>query len=244
MQNVLANLLAAIGVPAGVFGGVSVITYIRRGWSLSRSNSTSRPINGTRWSFDYFQYNFTLGLVYVTALVSYATSTKPANPRIAALPLSLLVAQVCSQLLVVCILSSAGIAYPFTASSMEKGTRPIRPALYTIIEDVVSVDGGGGTAFRTSWDSRYQCSPDTRALLGHLSLFWGCSGLTMSAAVMVAIFVVPNADVSWALGMSFSTDFELYHSDLRSAWTVPWAWAAIMAIITKFWTKRALAFHT
>ena len=143
-------------------------------------------------------------MVYITALVTYASSTTPAKPRVAALPLSLLVAQVCIQLLGVYIMSSAGLAYPFTASSMKKGTRPFRPALYTIVEDIVAVDGGKGTAFRRTWDRRYQRSPDTRALLGHLSLFWGCSGLTLSAAMIVVIFVVPNPDVSWALGMSFS----------------------------------------
>ena len=106
---------------------------------------------------------------------------------------------------------------------MSKGTRPVRPAIYTIIEDVLAVDGGAGTAFRQSWNERYQASPDTRTLLGRLSLFWGCSGLVTAAGVIVAVLKVTNEDVGWALG-----------------WTLPWAWVAIMASITKIWARRAL----
>ena len=87
----------ALGVPTGIFGAASLLSYVQRAYSLSRRDSTTRPIGGSRWALDYFQWNFTLGFCAITALITYATATTPARPRVVALPLSVLVSWHCKR---------------------------------------------------------------------------------------------------------------------------------------------------
>jgi hypothetical protein len=120
---------------------------------------------------DYFNWNFAFGFLYITAVIVVSTILKPAKPRIAALPLSLLLLQVCTQLLATTILVPMRMRYPFRFSSMPKGD-VARPALYTIIEDVVAVDGGQGTRFCEIFNQRYLASAPTRRLLREMDLLW------------------------------------------------------------------------
>jgi hypothetical protein len=43
-----------LGVPTGISGSVSQVSYIQRLWSLVRSDSTTPPIGGSRCGLDYF----------------------------------------------------------------------------------------------------------------------------------------------------------------------------------------------
>jgi hypothetical protein len=66
--------------------------------------------------------------------------------------------------------------YPFRFSSMSRGD-VARPVLYTIVEDVVAVDGGQGTRFRELFNQRYLASKPVRKLLREMDLLWGISGV-------------------------------------------------------------------
>jgi hypothetical protein len=118
---------------------------------------------------DYFNWSFLFGFVYITLLIVISTAHKPANQRLASLPLLLLMLQVCIQVLLATILVPLRAQYPFRISSMAPG-EVMRPALYTIIEDVVSVDGGQGIVFREVWNQKYLASRPVRRLLMEMDL--------------------------------------------------------------------------
>ncbi len=110
---------------------------------------------------------------------------------------------------------------------MTKGDGPVRPAVYTIGEDIVAVEGGGGTKFREQFNERYLASATVRTLMARLELLWGVSGVAVAIVLIVLIFKLKNEDVSWTIG-----------------WTVPWAWAAICAMTTILWTRSALKWES
>ena len=79
----------------------------------------------------------------------------------------------------------------------------IRPASYTIAEDVVAVDGKQGDVFRAVWNARYEASPPFRQLLAEMDLLWGLSGVGIGAGLIAVIFAVDNPQIGWAVGKSF-----------------------------------------
>lgn len=161
-----------IGVSAAIFGLISLPSLILRTLSLTNTSSTTSPLGSSRgWKMDYSNWNFIFGFMYITLLIVISTVHKPANPRLASLPRSLLMLQVCIQLLLATILVPLCAKYPFRFSSMAPG-EVMRPALHTIIEDVVSVDGDQGTAFSDVWNQRYLASGPVRRLLREMDLLW------------------------------------------------------------------------
>ena len=77
------------------------------------------------------------------------------------------------QMLIIDIMRLAGMRAPLRISSLPRGS-PLRPGIYSIIEDVCAVDGGGGTEFPATAQSQISSqsllSPDaapTDAVLGH-----------------------------------------------------------------------------
>ena len=69
---------------------------------------------------------------------------------------------------------------PFRISSLTRG-QTMRPAIYFIVEDIVAVDGDGGTAFRARLNQRYEASPYFRQMLHRLSLFWALPAIVVAA---------------------------------------------------------------
>ncbi|KAF5864304.1 hypothetical protein ETB97_008082 [Aspergillus alliaceus] len=113
--------------------------------------------------------------------------------------------------------------YPFRISSTEKGALA-RPGIYTIVEDVVAVDGGEELKFRQILDARYCSNRPIQILLQRLGWAWGFSGLAVAIALLVLIGMVPNMEASFVIG-----------------WIIPWAWAAVLSLLTRSMTKAALA---
>ena len=132
------------------------------------------------------------------------TASKPTDPRVVCLGLTLLLFQVCTQIVLSNILMLARVRLPFRASSVPAGAL-VRPAIYTIIEDIVAVDGGQHRLFRELLNERYEKSVHIRQLLLRLDWLWGVSGLAVAIATICLIFLLPNVDAAWIFG-----------------WTVPW----------------------
>ena len=109
----------------------------------------------------------------------------------------------------------------FRMSSHVKGAMT-PPIIFSIIEDVVAVDGGGGQRYRTALMMRYNTSPKFRALLRHMTWFWGVPSLVVGIALMALIFTVKR-EIAYGLG-----------------WGVPTVWAGIWTLITIYWVKRVL----
>lgn len=142
---------------------------------------------------DFFQISFTIGYIIVTVgtwflsswFCAYPSSlqielvlgTRPKPPfvRLCAMPPSSLMFLVGGQLAVFALFANLGFRTPFRISSLPKDV-PMRPGIYTIIEDVIAVDTGSGIAYREALEARYQASPMFRQMLHQLNLFWVKSG--------------------------------------------------------------------
>lgn len=88
---------------------------------------------------------------------------------------------------------------PFRVSSLPAGEL-CRPGVYTIIEDIVAVDGNGGRRYREALDQRYKASPQFRSMLAKLSLFWSIPALGVAAAVTAIVWTTP-IPVAFGIGM-------------------------------------------
>ncbi|KAL2820812.1 hypothetical protein BDW59DRAFT_164506 [Aspergillus cavernicola] len=215
-----------LSVIASTIGAASVLAMLRRIWQLIRPDSTCRPLNARRYELDYFQWNFFTGFIYISALMIVAISTSheigDISIRLVSLPIPILILQTTSQLLCAWVLIWLRAKYPFRVSSMETAAL-VRPGIYTIVEDVVAVDGGQGQKFRELLDARYRSSKPVRVLLERLDLAWGLSGVVVSTVLIAMISTLPNMDVLFVIG-----------------WLVPWAWAAVLAVSTRSMWKTAL----
>lgn len=107
-------------------------------------------------------------------------------------------------------------------SSLARGA-PLRPAIYSIIEDVCAVDGSGGTEFRQRLNLRYQASHYFRQMLHRLTLFWALGALGCAILTTILIFTLDSRDAAYVIG-----------------WTVPFVWAGVSALITTYWVKWGL----
>lgn len=132
---------------------------------------------------DYFNWNFFIPFIYVTVVIVISTIPKPSKPRVASLPLSFLLLQVCPQLLATAVFVPMRVHYPFRFSSMPSG-EILGPVLYAIVEDTMAVGAGQGSRFREVFNKRYLASaPAEEAVegvgspLGYLGrCSWGCAG--------------------------------------------------------------------
>ncbi|KAH8429274.1 uncharacterized protein LDX57_006941 [Aspergillus melleus] len=156
---------------------------------------------------DYFQWNFLFGFVYIAALLAVAVAI--AHPRentavlLVSLPLPLLAFQISSQLVFGSMLVCLRAKYPFRVSSMAKGAL-VRPGVYTIIEDVVAVDGGHGVHFRQLMNASYISNKALQALLQWMGWAWGLSGLGVSILLLALIGSLADKEISYVLGVFFT----------------------------------------
>lgn len=126
-----------------------------------------------------------------------------------------------TELLLVDTLRLFRVPAPMRMSSVPKGAQ-LRPCIYTMIEDVVAVDGSGGTAFREALNRRYEASHVFRTMLRRLGVFWAVGAEAMAVVCTILIFTVSD-DVAFTIG-----------------WSVPFAWAGVWALCTIWYVKREL----
>ena len=101
---------------------------------------------------------------------------------------------------------------------------PIRPGIYTIIEDIIAVDGGAGRQYRKALNERYEASPMFRRMLWKINLFWIAGGIIVGA-VIIGICYADSVDPLVGYGIG---------------WTVPFGWAAVWAVVTIKWVQADL----
>lgn len=129
-------------------------------------------------------------------------------------------------MLVMCIpmaISSLPIYFrvPIRISSLPP-YHSLLPLTYTIVEDVIAVDGGGLVEFRQAWRYRYESSSVMRKLLRDLGIFWGVSGIIVAAVCIT---------VAWTTGDNIGYGF---------GFGIPWLWAFTATAVTVWWTKHEL----
>ncbi|KAF1987651.1 hypothetical protein K402DRAFT_462537 [Aulographum hederae CBS 113979] len=213
---------AVFSISTGALGTVSIVEYFIRFRRLWRKGSTCRVIGARRYYLDFFHWE--LSIAWIAVMIELIVGTVPEEPpiRLLAMPVPSMVAAIGLELLVVDILRLWGVPAPVRVSSLPRGS-PLRPGIYSIIEDVCAVDGSGGTEFRQRLNLRYQASKMFREMLHRLTLFWAFGALAVSASTTAIIFTV-NKDVAYVLG-----------------WTIPFVWAGLWTVITTYWVKWALA---
>jgi len=203
--------------------GTLMLEYAQRAWRLWVKTSTCRVVNTKRLDFDWLHWNLTLVLVVVVVEVAVATSLNEPLVRLLAMPLPSVFFTFGLEMLLVELMRSFNIRAPFRVSSVPKGGT-LRPALYTLIEDVVAVDGNGGTGYRERLNTRYETSPEFRRLMNNLTYFWMVPALLLDVAVSHLIFWRGiNEDTAYVIG-----------------WSLPFAWASFWTTMTIYWVRIAL----
>lgn len=104
------------------------------------------------------------------------------------------------ELTILAVLNACGVSAPFRISSVAKGQR-IRPGVYTIIEDVISVDTGTSRHYREAINARYEASPRFQRMLQVVSWFWAVPALMVGGAVTAVVWVqrVPQT-IAYGIG--------------------------------------------
>lgn len=215
---------AVFSISTACLGGVSIIEYFLRFYRLWKKNSTCRVIGARRAYLDWFHWNFSIAWVFI--MVELIVGTVPEWPpiRLLAMPVSSLLFWFAFQLIVEDTLRLMDKRSPIRISSVPKGAH-FRPGIYSIIEDVVAVDGSGGTEFRTRLNERFEQSHYFRRMLHRLTLFWAGGSLGAAVVTTVLVFTLER-DAAYVVG-----------------WVLPFLWAGVWAWATIWYVKKSLAFE-
>ncbi|KAL2827115.1 hypothetical protein BJY01DRAFT_229263 [Aspergillus pseudoustus] len=213
----------SLSIASAILGASTLFSLGIRTWRLLKPASNCRPlISESRWSFDFFHWNYLLGFFLVTIVIVVGLTQEPASVRMTSLPPSILLVQVGLTLVIVGVLAKLGVRQPFPVSSTPAG-QIFRPGILVIIEDVVAVDGGRGKLYRAALLERFASSPRFQRLMVDLNWFWGFGGFVMGVILIAVLSSVHAETFAYGLG-----------------WTIPWIWAAVWAVITTKWVKSAL----
>jgi len=212
---------AVFSISTGALGTVSIVEYFIRFRRLWRRNSNCRVIGARRYYLDFFHWN--LSIAWLAVMIELIVGTIPENPpiRLLAMPAPSMLFAFGIQMLIIDVLRLTGFKAPIRISSLPRGT-PMRPGIYSLIEDVCAVDGSGGTEFRQRLNLRYMASHYFRQMLHRLTLFWAIGALVAASASTAIIFTC-SRDVAYVIG-----------------WTLPFAWAGVWALATTLWVQRSL----
>ncbi|CAN8104020.1 unnamed protein product [Discula destructiva] len=212
---------AVFSIVTAAIGGASIVEYAVRFWRLWKKGSTCRVIGARRWYLDLFHWNYTLAWIIVMFELIIGTCQEWPPIRLLSLPLTTMLFTFGTELLLVDTLRLFRIPAPIRMSSVPKGAQ-LRPCIYTMIEDVVAVDGSGGTAFREALNRRYEASHVFRTMLRRLGIFWATGAEAMAVVCMILVFTVSD-DAAFAIG-----------------WSVPFVWAGVWTLCTFWYVKREL----
>lgn len=182
--------------------------------SVNASSKADRQLDFFHWCFTF---------MWMVLMIELIVGTIPENPpiRLLSMPLASCLYVFGIILLTIDVMRLLRFPAPFKISSQSPRTTP-NAAIYFIIEDVVAVDGYGGTGFRTRLRCRYEASEGFRTMIGILSIFWWTGALAAAVITTVLVFTLSN-DAAFVVG-----------------WTVPFVWAGAWAIATMIYVRRML----
>ncbi|KAK4561208.1 hypothetical protein LTR86_005163 [Recurvomyces mirabilis] len=217
--NLSPNIVFSIVTAA--LGGVSIIEYFLRLRRLLKKNSTCRVIGARRMYLDWFHWNFTFG--WMVVMIELIIGTIPTYPpiRLLAMPVTSMLYVFGTELLVVDTMRYFQVPAPWRMSSIPRHAQ-LRPAIYSFIEDIVAVDGSGGTAYREAFNRRYEASHIFRAMLRRLGVFWAFGAEGIAVVCTILIFTVQK-EAAYVIG-----------------WTVPFIWAGVWTAGTFWYVGRKL----
>jgi len=215
---------AVFSVSTACLGGVSIIEYFLRFWRLFRKNSTCRVMGAHRWYLDWFHWNFSCAWFFIMVELIVGTAFPDPPIRLLAMPVASLLFWFGCELLLEDVLRLMGKRSPIRISSVPKD-QPLRPGIYSMIEDICAVDGSGGTEFRTRLNERFEASHYFRQMLHRLTLFWATGALGAATVTTILVFTIQ------------------YQAAYCVGWTLPFIWAGVWAVGTIWYVKRCLKYE-
>ncbi|KUJ11465.1 uncharacterized protein LY89DRAFT_654090 [Mollisia scopiformis] len=220
--------ILVLTLPTGILGIFTIIAIIERIYKLTKSSPEYRPLNGSRFSLDVFQWGYFGALILISALISSALARGDVDAdghelqiRLVSLPAALLMFFLAVLTLLSLVLNGVGVKLPFRFGSVEKGN-VVRPAVFYIVEDVVAVDGNGGVEFREKWGERYEGSVVFRKMVLEVSVVWMVAFFVLSGVFTVLVMWLP-VEAVYAVG-----------------WAGPFPIAGLMAVWTIYYVKAML----
>jgi hypothetical protein len=139
---------------------------------------------------DCFQWSFAFSIILLTGQIVAAVTQDPPIVPLFAMVTSTMLFVMGTQLISTFFMYQAHVKIPFRLSSLAPG-HTAHPAVFTIIEDIVAVDGGGGVEFREALIARYDASPLFRRMLNRLDGFWGVGALVTASLTTTLLWTVP-----------------------------------------------------
>ncbi|KAK5173648.1 uncharacterized protein LTR77_002329 [Saxophila tyrrhenica] len=208
-------------IVTAALGGISIFEYFIRFYRLWKKGSTCRVIGARRMYLDWFHWNFTLAWVII--MIELIVGTVPEHPpiRLVAMPLASMVYTFGTELMIIDIMRYFQMPAPCRISSIPKGAQ-LRPGIYSIIEDVIAVDGSGGTEYREALNRRYEASHIFRAMLRRLGMYWAVGAQGCAVLTTILIFTL-SEDAAYSVG-----------------WSLPFVWAGFWTIGTFWYVNRKL----
>ncbi|KAH8885464.1 hypothetical protein GQ53DRAFT_845477 [Thozetella sp. PMI_491] len=204
------------------FGIVTGLEFALRSWRLIMPSDEYRPLGGGRWHFDFSHWTMVFGYTIMTGILIGPSIPHEPLVRPLAMPVPFFLIQLGLQLLVTGIMNSRGQAAPFRISSIPKGDR-MKPMVYTLVEDIVGVDGTAGKTYRERLRERYEASWRFRVMIAQLNWFWAAGSLTAGIGSMVVLWVLSSQEIAYGV-----------------AWGAPLIFAMIWTLITLHWVRRSL----
>ena len=192
---------AVFSISTGCLGGISIFEYALRFWRLWKKGSTCRVIGARRWYLDWFHWNFSIAWIFIMIELIVGTVFEHPPIRVLAMPVASLLWWFAFELLTIDVLRYFHYPALLRISSVPKGA-PLRPAIYSIVEDICAVDGSGGTEFRTRLNARYVASHYFRQMLHRLTLFWAFGTLIDAILTTALVFGLANNEIAYVIGWS------------------------------------------
>jgi len=213
--------MTVISILSSVFGLPTLFHFGKRMYSLCKKDSTCRPIGSKRAWLDAFEWGFALSILLVTGqTIPAVDANNPVVPLFAMITSTTLFSTGI-MLVFTFFFYHAHVKLPFRLSSLPAG-HIAHPAVFTIIEDIVAVDGGGGLQYREALMARYDASPLFRRMLNRLDAFWGFGAIFVGAFVTALLWTIPE-EIGYGIG-----------------WGVPFIWAGLWVFLTFGYVESCL----
>lgn len=146
-----------------------------------------------------------IGFTVVTAVLASGSGEDPPNIRQSSMPQAIVLYLAGSQLLLTAVMNSMGWKTPMRLSSTPSRSVTL-PGVFTLMEDIVAVDGGGHQEFRKALVARYNASPQFRKMLAQLNWFWAIGSLVIALVTTIICYVIDDLNVVFALGKWTDTE--------------------------------------
>ena len=148
---------------------------------------------------DWFHWVFSCAWLLIMAELIPGTIPRDPPIRVLAMPATTMLWTFVLEFLLVDILRASRYRPPFRISSVSAGS-PLRPGIYSVIEDVVAVDGGGGTEYRERLNTRYESSETFRLMIHRINVFWHVGGISAATLTTVLIWTL-DREVAYVVSL-------------------------------------------